>query len=230
MSFWVVFSVTFLLGLGGAMSPGPLLTYTIFKSLETKKKSWLVGFFISLGHSLIEILLILLLLVGAQSFFTIPIVLKIIGILGGSLLIYFGLRILLDIKRDKIDTTFLSSKDSESDTSSDNSKPKIYSRHPIWGGIIFLMMNPYWWLWWTTAGLFIMIDNSVSFTNPSAFWGLIVGKELGVFLWYVSIATAIGFSSKFITPKIYKIVLIICALFMTGYGAYLAISPLFTLN
>jgi len=230
MSFWGVFSVTFLLGLGGAMSPGPLLTYTIFKSLETKKKSWLVVFFISLGHALIEILLILLLLVGAESFFTIPIVLKIIGILGGSLLIFFGLRILLDIKQDKIDTSFLSSNDSESDTISDNSKPKIYSRHPIWGGIIFLMMNPYWWLWWTTAGLFIMIDNSVSFTNPSAFWGLIVGKELGVFLWYISIATAIGFSSKFITPKIYKIVLIVCALFMAGYGAYLAISPLLTIN
>jgi threonine/homoserine/homoserine lactone efflux protein len=230
MSFWSVFSVTFLLGLGGAMSPGPLLTYTIFKSIEANKKSWLVGFFISLGHSLIEILLILLLLVGAQSFFTIPIVLKIIGILGGSLLMFFGAQILLDIKRDKIDTTFLSAKDSEKDTSSDSSRAKIYSRHPIWGGIIFLMMNPYWWLWWTTAGLFIMIDNSVSFTNPSAFWGLIIGKELGVFLWYVSIATAIGFSSKFITPKIYKIVLFICALFMASYGAYLAISPLFTIN
>jgi threonine/homoserine/homoserine lactone efflux protein len=206
------------------------LTYTIFKSIEANKKSWLVGFFISLGHSLIEILLILLLLVGAQSFFTIPIVLKIIGILGGSLLMFFGAQILLDIKRDKIDTTFLSAKDSEKDTSSDSSRAKIYSRHPIWGGIIFLMMNPYWWLWWTTAGLFIMIDNSVSFTNPSAFWGLIIGKELGVFLWYVSIATAIGFSSKFITPKIYKIVLFICALFMASYGAYLAISPLFTIN
>ena len=146
------------------------------------------------------------------------------------LAIFIGGQILLDIKRDKIDTSFLTSEDSENDSFSDISKSKMYSRHPIWGGIIFLMMNPYWWLWWTTAGLFIMIDNSVSFTNPSAFWGLIVGKELGVFLWYVSIATAIGFSSKFITPKVYKIVIIICALFMIGYGAYLAISPLLTLN
>jgi len=230
MSFWSVFSVTFLLGLGGAMSPGALMTYTIFKSLEAKQKAWLVGLFISLGHALIEILLILLLLVGAQSFFTIPIVLKIIGILGGSLLMFFGAQILLDIKRDKIDTTFLSSKDSENDTLSDNSKPKIYSKHPIWGGIIFLMMNPYWWLWWTTAGLSIIIENSVNFSNPSTFWGLIVGKELGVFLWYVSFATAIGLSSKFITPKIYKIILVICALFMASYGAYLAISPLFNIK
>jgi len=92
------------------------------------------------------------------------------------------------------------------------------------------MSNPYWWLWWTTAGLSIIIENSVNFTNPSAFWGLIVGKELGVFLWYVSFATAMGLSSKFITPKIYKIIIIICALFMVGYGTYLAISPLFTLN
>jgi len=230
MSFWSVFSVTFLLGLGGAMSPGALMTYTIFKSLEAKQKAWIIGFFISLGHALIEILLILLLLAGAESFFAKPIIFIIIGVLGGSLLIFFGVQILLDIKRDKINTSFLSSNDSENETNSEKSKSKLYSRHPILGSIIFLMSNPYWWLWWTTAGLSIIIKNSVNFTNPSAFWGLIVGKELGVFLWYVSFATAIGLSSKFITAKIYKIILVICALFMTCYGAYLAISPLFTLN
>ncbi|QEE15885.1 LysE family transporter [Promethearchaeum syntrophicum] len=229
MSFWSVFSVIFLLGLGGAMSPGTLMTYTIFKSLEAKQKAWLVGLFISLGHALIEFLLILLILVGAESLFANPIIFIIIGVLGGSLLIFFGLQILLDVIREKINTSFLSSNDFKHDTGMDDTKLKLYSRHPILGSIIFLMSNPHWWLWWTTAGLSIIVENSVNFTNPSAFWGLIVGKELGVFLWYVSFATAIGFSRKFITPKIYKTIFVICALFMVGYGAYLAFSTLFAL-
>ena len=128
MSFWSVFSVTFLLGLAGAMSPGALMTYTIFKSLEAKKKAWLVGLFISLGHALIEILLILLLLVGAESFFAKPIVLIIIGVLGGSLLIFIGVQILLDIKRDKIDTFFLSSNNSENEPYSDTLFSTSHSR------------------------------------------------------------------------------------------------------
>ncbi len=211
------------------MSPGALLTYTIFKSLEAKKKGWLVGFFISFGHAMIEILLIMILLAGAESIFAQPLVLIIIGLLGGSLLVVFGVQIILDVRRGKIDTSFLASEDSDLPVSSDTSKSKIYSRHPILGSIIFLMSNPYWWLWWATAGLSIMLENNVSLSNPSAFWGLIVGKELGVFLWYISIATAIGLSSKFITRKVYMIILLACALFMAGYGAYLAISPLFTL-
>lgn len=229
MTFWNVFSVTFLLGLAGAMSPGALLSYTIVKSLEAKKKAFLVGFFISLGHAMVEILLIFILLAGVESFISQPIVLIFIGIFGGGLLFFFGSQILLDIKNNRIDTSFLTSTESQELSPIDNSKTKLYSRHPVLGSILFLMSNPYWWLWWATVGVSIMIENAVGFSNPSAIWGLIIGKELGVFLWYVSIATALGFSSKFMTRKVYLAILILCAVFMSSYGIYLAISPIVTL-
>ncbi|WP_371803394.1 LysE family transporter [Candidatus Lokiarchaeum ossiferum] len=227
MTFWGVFSVTFLLGLAGAMSPGALLTYTIVKSLEAKKKAFLVGFFISLGHAIIEVILILILLAGVESFISQPTILIIIGVLGGSLLFFFGSQILLDIKNNRVDTSFLTSTEAQFDSMVENPKKRLYSQHPIFGSILFLMSNPYWWLWWATVGVSIIIENAVSLTNPTAFWGLIIGKELGVFLWYVSISTALGFSSRFMTKNVYLKILLLCALFMAGYGIYLAISPIF---
>ena len=80
MSFWSVFTVTFLIGLGGAMSPGPLLTYSIIKSVEAKKKAFLVGLFISTGHTLIELVLIFILMFGLGLILSYPIVLIIIAI------------------------------------------------------------------------------------------------------------------------------------------------------
>ena len=96
MSFWQVFSITFLIGLGGAMSPGPLLSYTIIKSVEAKKKGYLVGLFVSTGHMLIELVLIMILMLGLGVLLTnqndslMEIITIIIGVIGGGVLIFFG--------------------------------------------------------------------------------------------------------------------------------------------
>ncbi|MBN2154857.1 MAG: LysE family transporter [Candidatus Lokiarchaeota archaeon] len=230
MSFWQVFTITFLIGLGGAMSPGPLLTYTIIKSLEAKKKAFLVGLFISTGHTLIELLLITVLMFGLGVVLSYPVVLILIGVAGGAILMFFSYQILKDIRKGTLDMSFLeTAEDSADETTksiSKNSRGKLYEIHPIIGSILFLMSNPYWWLWWGTAGLSIIVENSVNFQNISAFIGLVVGKELGVFLWYTFIATAVGFSRKFMSKKLYVGILLGCALFMLGYGMYLLISPI----
>ena len=226
MSFWQVFTVTFLIGLGGAMSPGPLLTYTIIKSVEAKKKAYLVGLFISTGHTLIELLFILVLMLGLGVLLSNPIVLVVIGSLGGGILMFFSIQILRDVRFGTIEVSFLEGSEGSSDSESTKTKGKLYKTHPILGSVLFLMSNPYWWLWWSTAGLSIILNNSVSFQDIPAFLGLIIGKELGVYLWYTFIATAIGLSSKFMTKKVYLGILLVCALFMYGYGGYLIISSL----
>lgn len=235
MSFWQVFSVTFLIGLGGAMSPGPLLSYTIIKSVEANKKGFLAGLFVSIGHMLIELLLILILMFGLglllstledSVLITITII---VGALGGCILIFFGSQILNDIRKKKIDTTFLNTTEEPFEMHKIESKGRIYKIHPILGSILFLMSNPYWWIWWFTAGFSIITDNAVSFQDIPSFIGLLIGKELGVFLWYTFIGTAVGLSSKFISKKIYLGILIVCALFMLAYGGYLILNPLISL-
>jgi hypothetical protein len=45
-ALWVIFSFSFLVALTGAMSPGPLLTYTIIKAAKTSKRGYLMGLWI----------------------------------------------------------------------------------------------------------------------------------------------------------------------------------------
>jgi threonine/homoserine/homoserine lactone efflux protein len=226
MSFWQVFSITFFIGLLGAMSPGSLLTYTIIESLKAKKKAYLVGLFISSGHALIELVLIIVLMLGLGLLLSYPVILISIGVIGGGILVFFSAQILRDIQKGHIDVSFLESTQDSSDMIPSNGRGRLYNIHPFFAAILFLMSNPHWWLFWSTAGMSIILDNAISFQNIPSFIGLVIGKELGVYLWYTFIATAVGYSSRFLTKKIYLGILIACAIFMLGYGMYLIISPL----
>ncbi|MHA1241923.1 MAG: LysE family transporter, partial [Promethearchaeota archaeon] len=59
-----IFILSFLVALTGALSPGPLLTFTIYKSLK-QKRGYLAAIYILLGHATIEFTLIIALLAGA---------------------------------------------------------------------------------------------------------------------------------------------------------------------
>ena len=84
-----ILTVSFLVALTGALSPGPVLTFTIYKSLESKI-GYLAGLLIILGHAILEFSLIIILLLGASLLFQNLIFLIIMGIVGGGCLITFG--------------------------------------------------------------------------------------------------------------------------------------------
>ncbi|MHA2304269.1 MAG: LysE family transporter [Candidatus Hodarchaeales archaeon] len=218
MSFIEVFVLAFLVALTGAMSPGPLLTYTIYKSIQTKTKSYLVGIFICLGHAILEFGIILVLLLGVGPFITSRGIILLIGLIGGGILIFFGLNLLRDVIQDKVDIDVLSLNEEMKES---------FVKHPIFGGIFISMSNPYWWLWWAVIGMSFMTQFSVSVTNIPEFWGFFLGHELGDYAWYGSISIGLGITNNFITKNVYKIIISCCSVFMIGFGLYLAISPLF---
>jgi len=248
-----LFWITFLLGLGGAMSPGALLTYTIYQAMKAGKKGYKPGLQISFGHVVIEVILIVFLLLGVAPWIQQEPILIGIGLIGGLLLVFFGGTILRDIAKNRIKTDFLqgnlatspesTSKDLKEpiivkisldaeDTPLGSSKRSFWTsifQHPFFAGMGFLMSNPYWWLWWATIGVTLLIDNDVSFSNGRTFLVFVVAKELGQILWYTGIAITIGFARQLMTRKIYLAILGICGLFMAGYGVYLAISPFWML-
>jgi len=236
MSFSDIFVLAFLVALSGAMAPGPLLTYTIYKSIQAKRKAFLVGLFVCIGHAFLEFILILGLLFGVGPFISNTAIVVTIGLVGGGVLIFFGVTLLKDLKSKKIDFSFLNLVDMESENliKSEHSDQKIskvqeFSKHPIIGGVLISMSNPYWWLWWAVIGLNFMTQFSVTLTNQVNFWSFFLGHEAGDFIWYGSIATALGFSHRFITKKVYIAIIIICSVFMIGFGLYLALSPIIDL-
>ncbi len=228
MGFFEIFLLSFLVALSGAMSPGPLLTYTIYKALQSKTRAYLIGILICIGHAILEFILMLVLLIGLSPFITDPSMIIIIGLLGGGILIFFGVNLLRDIWLKKIDLTILTL-ENEIAMENENTKEKILLQQPTLGGILVSMSNPYWWIWWAVIGLNFMTQFSVGLLNLE-FWSFFLGHELGDFLWYVSIATILGFTNKFLTKKVYLGIIIICSLFMISFGLFLAISPILTVR
>ncbi len=229
MSFFEIFLLSFLVALSGAMSPGPLLTYTIYKALQSKRKAYLIGLLIWIGHAILEFILMLVLLIGLSPFITDQSIIIIIGLLGGGILIFFGINLLRDIWLKKIDFNFLIP-ENEIILKNENTKKTInLLQQPTLGGILVSMSNPYWWIWWAVIGLNFMTQFSVGLLNLE-FWSFFLGHELGDFLWYVSIAALLGFTNKFLTKRIYLGIIIICSIFMIIFGLYLSISPILTVG
>lgn len=207
-----IFILSFLTALTGALSPGPVLTFTIYKSLEDKKRGYLAGFFIILGHSLLELVLIIVLLLGVSVFLQSVIFLTIIGIVGGFLLVFFGVLGIKSVYKDEVDIKF--------DVSEEEIKG--YKGNSFLGGIILSLSNPYWTFWWAATGLTLMISLGISFENPMGLIIFFIGHELGDYIFYVPVSIFVFYGGKSLNPDIYKKVLIASSIFMIGFGLYLA--------
>jgi len=204
---------SFLVALSGALIPGPLFTFTIYKSLQ-QKRGYLAGIFIILGHALIELILILGLLAGATLLFKNLVFITIIGIIGGLFLIIFGIQVIKNTP-----TT-----DPNIDFSLQDDDVKGYKGNSFLGGIIVSMSNPYWELWWAVIGIGFMARFNISFSNPVGLIFFFIGHELGDIVWYIPISIFISLGGKSLNPKIFKYVLIFCGAFMIVFGLYLCFS------
>jgi len=221
--FWLIFSFSFLVALTGAMSPGPLLTYTIVKSAKTKRRGYLMGLWIITGHAILEMGIILLLLLGFSFVLKNITVVRIIGVSGGLILILFGASIIRDIFNGNISTNFLNSRDEP------NKDPGLTENkgieNPVIGGIMVSMSNPYWWIWWATIGFAFIIQFNISFKKWPKLLAFFLGHEAGDLIWYLLVSALAFFGLRHMNRKAYYGILMCCALFMVLFGIYLGISP-----
>lgn len=221
--FWLIFSFSFLVALTGAMSPGPLLTYTIIKSVKTSKHGYLMGLWIIMGHAILEMGIIILLLFGFSFILKNITVVRIIGVSGGLILILFGASIIRDIFNGNISTDFLNPQDGP------NKDPVSIGNkgleNPIIGGILVSMSNPYWWVWWATIGFAFMIQFNISFKKWPKLLAFFMGHEAGDLIWYLLVSTLAFFGLRHMNRKAYYGILMFCAIFMILFGLYLGISP-----
>ncbi|MFX1274656.1 MAG: LysE family transporter [Promethearchaeota archaeon] len=206
-----IFFVSFLVALTGALSPGPVLTFTVYKSLQGKK-GYMAGLFISLGHASLELGLLTLILLGASVIFQNVIILIIIGIAGGILLMLYGILTIRSVYKREYDIDF----------SLKNENIKGFQGNSFLGGIVTSLSNPYWIGWWITVGLGIMVQfNLLTFKNPLGIILFYLGHELGDLIWFGPISIFVFLGAKSLNSKVYKYVLIGCGLFMLIFGGIL---------
>ncbi len=122
---------SFIIGFSGAMMPGSLLTYTVEKSLKIGPKA---GPLVSLGHALLELVLVILLFIGVGQYLETPLAQMIIGFLGGAVLIFFGGSMIRDAAKGKLQIDMKSASAAK-------------SGGIILGSMLVSASNPYFAVW-----------------------------------------------------------------------------------
>ncbi len=197
-----IFFQSLIVGYSGAMMPGPLLTYTIDKSIRKGAKA---GPLISLGHALLELILVIIIMLGLGKYLETSYAQIIIGIVGGMVLGFFGISMIKEAYTNKSGIEF---------TNSTNTR----EGNMIIEGAVISATNPYFIFWWAAVGLGYI-------SNANKLFGIIgvslfyLGHIFSDITWYTFISTLVSKSRKFISAKVYRIIIAVLGICLVWFGA-----------
>lgn len=187
------------ISLTGVMMPGPLTAATITKGYREQN----AGIFIALGHAVIEIPLIALIYFGFAQFFASPEVKMVVGVAGGLMLIFMGLMLLRNFRKDLAEAADLPS-------------------NSLVTGIVLTGANPYFFLWWATIGIALIVAAA-----QFGIWGLIIFAVVHWscdLIWEQCVSMSVFRTKHLWTKTVQQIVFGICALALIGFGVYFCVS------
>lgn len=199
-----LFATAFIVGLSGAMLPGPFLTTAI---AETMRRGFWTGPLMVLGHAVLELVLILALVFGLAAYLVRSDVTTVIALLGGGFLLFLGFSMGRDALGNRISLHALQSQSSPGK-----------GLHPVAAGITVSFANPLWHLWWATVGLsYITLAMQNGTLGLVAFFSGHISADLA---WYSLVSLAVSGGRRFMSQTIYNLVLLVCGLCLVGLGGY----------
>jgi threonine/homoserine/homoserine lactone efflux protein len=194
-------TIGFVLGLTGALVPGPMLFVTIDTSL---KRGWKAGPEIFVGHAILEFIVCVLIIYGITAVSDSTVMA--ISILGGATLVIFGLMTMKSAK---------GAADSMHEHDKGTSKP-------ILAGILTSASNPYFWIWWLAAGSALVLRGMEIGLIAAVMF--MVGHWLADIGYFTVVSTSFSKGKKLMSPKVYERVLLSCGLFLVLFGSWFIIG------
>jgi len=193
-------AMAFLIGLTGALAPGPTLVATVNSSLKT---GWTAGPKIALGHAAVELLIFISIVMGLaaaaqqhQQEYS-----HYIAIVGGLALIAFGL---LTVKGSKNASLVFAAENK--------------TENPYLAGIITSAANPYFWVWWLSVGSALVIDGLRGGLILAAIF--MIGHWGADFGWYMLVSASLDRGKKILSEANYQRILAVCGSFLIFFGLY----------
>ncbi len=214
---WIVFSLSFVTSLSGALMPGPLFTYTVARTLRSERRGWLTGARVIAGHAAVETLIVCGLALGVVQFLRAPLAAKIIGVAGAALLLYMGAGLIRETLKNRSD-------DLTSRGAPERSGFVARLPGPVAGALVS-MSNPYWWVWWVTIGAAFLVRFDISFASWPLLIAFFVGHELGDLGWYLAVSTVLSLGRRALPRGLVTGLLAACGVVIIGFGLWLGITP-----
>jgi len=191
----------FLIGLTGALAPGPTLVATINASLAG---NWTAGLKVSLGHIVIETAIFLLIILGLASIAS-PYTTA-IAVIGGIALIVFGIMTI-----------------SSSRNASISAAPAQAGTNPYMAGLLTSAANPYFWIWWLSVGGALLIASLAGGLLFAVVF--MIGHWTADTSWYVFVSTGVSKGRTILSESTYHRIMAVCGAFLMLFGLYYLAGP-----
>jgi threonine/homoserine/homoserine lactone efflux protein len=197
-------ATSFVIGFSGAVMPGPVLAVTI---THAARQGFKAGPLVTLGHGLLEGAFLLALVAGLGPLLTRPVVSGVVAGVGAVILLWMGAGMLRSLPGLKLDLK----------------TGAATAAGPVRDGILLSLANPYWSIWWATVGLSL---TAMAMASGLGWWGLVLfylGHISSDLVWYSLVSAVVSKGRRFITDKVHRVVVGVCAVFLLGFAVYFGI-------
>ena len=188
--------IVMVISASGVMAPGPLFAANVSYGLREGTKS---GIKMAVGHTIVEFPLVILLGIGVFSLESFPEFRTTISIVGAIALFVFA---------------FIQIKNGLQKNKDISSIPK---HSPLITGIALSALNPFFIIWWLTIGFKLISDAMLIW----AFSGILIVFFLHIwmdFVWLGGISFLASKSSRVISNRNYKMIMIGLSLLLVYFG------------
>lgn len=190
----------------GALAPGPLFVVALSQGSRVGAKG---GLTLSVAHTIVEFSLVMLLAVGLTAVIPLHAARLTIGVVGGVVLLVYGAKQILN----SLSHTFAV-------------EPKETGmRSLLLSGLAFSGLNPFFIIWWLTAGanLIILSYEFASFLGVLFMYVCHVWMD---YLWLVAVAHFAKAGVDVMGVRWYKILILVLGAILVFYGLYFIVSSL----
>ncbi len=192
------FLLGLVIGLTGALVPGPTLIATINSSA---RDGWSTGPRVMAGHAAVEAALFLLIIFGLGSVDALQEYMPFIAVFGGVALLVFGVMTIRG-----------------AGGAIPEGKAGQAVTHPCFAGALTSISNPYFWMWWLSIGsALVLAAAQKAFPFALAF---LIGHWSADFGWYTLVSTSVHQGRRVFDERVYSWVLRTCGLFLILFGIY----------
>jgi threonine/homoserine/homoserine lactone efflux protein len=196
------------LSASGVLAPGPLLFANL--ACATYHGKW-SGIKVSCGHAIVEVLLIIIISTGIFTIDAAKKYASTISLMGGvAILVFAGSQIATLILKKNLQ---------------DGTRRIAGNKGPFFVGISFSALNPFFILWWLTAGLKLITDSE----EFGVITGLIILFATHIWMDYAWLALTAYLSSKgssLLNSQLYRVILLGLASLLVYYGISFIVQSL----